>query len=353
MEFHPALLPLAGLAIGVAFGAATERSGFCTMGAVSDWAGLGDATRLRAWALAAAIAIAGAQALHIAGTIDLSRSLYAGTRLLWLGHLAGGALFGVGMTYAGGCASRALARLGAGNLKSLVVLLVLAVAAMATMRGLLAPLRIALVDASAIALPRAQSLPDLLASRAPALRAAIAALAALALASWALRDARLRARTALVAGACAAGALAVAAWAATGILGHDDFEPAPLASLTFVAPASETMLYAMFSTGSRFTFPVATCVGMVAGAAASALVGGRFRWEGFADRADLARHVLGAAAMGVGGVLALGCTIGQGVAGISTLSLGALLTIAGIIAGGALATRALAEGSWREALHLR
>lgn len=353
MEFHPALLPLAGLAIGAAFGAATERSGFCTMGAVSDWAGLGDATRLRAWALAAAIAIAGAQALHLAGAIDLSRSLYAGKRLLWLGHLAGGALFGVGMTYAGGCASRALARLGAGNLKSLVVLLVLAVAAMATMRGLLAPLRIALVDASAIALPRAQSLPDLLAPGAPVLRAAIAALAALALAFWALRDARLRARTALVAGACAAGALAVAAWAATGILGHDDFEPAPLASLTFVAPTAEAMLYAMFSTGSSVTFPVATCAGMVAGAAASALAAGRFRWEGFADRADLARHVLGAAAMGVGGVLALGCTIGQGVAGISTLSLGALLTVAGIVAGGALATRALAEGSWREALRLR
>ena len=342
MEFHPALLPLAGLAIGATLGAATERSGFCTMGAVSDWAGLGDATRLRAWALAAAIAIAGAQALHLAGAIDLSRSLYAGTRLLWLGHLAGGALFGVGMAYAGGCASRALARLGAGNLKSLVVLLVLAVAAMATMRGLLAPLRVALVDASAIALPRAQSMPELLAPGAPVPRAAIAALASLALALWALTDARLRARSALV-----------AAQAATGILGRDDFEPAPLASLTFVAPAAETMLYAMFSTGSRFTFPVATCVGMVAGAAASALAAGRFRWEGFADRADLARHVLGAAAMGVGGVLALGCTIGQGVAGISTLSLGSMLTIAGILAGGALATRALAEGSWREALRLR
>lgn len=353
MELQAALLPACGLAIGAAFGATTERSGFCTMGAVSDWAGLGDATRLRAWALAAAIAIAGTQALHLLGAIDLSRSLYGGTRLLWLGHLAGGALFGIGMTCAGGCASRALARLGAGNLKSLVVLLVLAVAAAATMRGLLAPLRVALVDASAIALPRAQSLPDLLAPGIAPARAAIAAAAVLALAAWALRDARLRARRMLVAGAVATGALAVAAWAATGILGHDDFEPAPLASLTFVAPVAETALYAMLSTGSSVTFPVATCAGMVAGAAASALAGGRFRWEGFADRADLARHVLGAAAMGVGGVLALGCTIGQGIAGVSTLSLGALLTVAGILAGGALATRALAEGSWREALRLR
>ncbi len=353
MEATAALLPLAGLAIGVAFGAATERSGFCTMGAVSDWAGLGDATRLRAWALAAAIALAGAQALHLAGAIDLSTSLYAGKRLLWLGHVAGGALFGIGMTYAGGCASRALARLGAGNLKSLVVLLVLAVAAMATMRGLLAPLRIALVDASAIALPRAQSLPELLAPGSAAARAAIAAIATIALAAWALAGGRLRARLPLLAGACVVGALVVAAWATTGILGHDEFEPAPLAALSFVAPVADTMVYAMFSTGTSFAFPAATCVGVVAGAAASSLAGGRFRWEGFADRADLARHVLGAAAMGIGGVLALGCSIGQGVSGLSTLSAGSALTLAGILAGGALATRALAEGSWREALRAR
>ncbi|MFM8678547.1 MAG: YeeE/YedE family protein [Alphaproteobacteria bacterium] len=353
MESSAALLPLAGLAIGAAFGAATERSGFCTMGAVSDWAGLGDATRLRAWALAAAIAIAGAQALHLAGAIDLSLSMHGARRVAWLGNLVGGALFGVGMTYAGGCASRSLARLGAGNLKSLVVLLVLAVAAMATMRGLLAPMRLAIVDGSAIPLPAPQAIPELLAPGSSALRAAIAAIIASALAAWALLDPRLRARRALVAGASAAGTLAGAAWAATGILGRDDFDPAPLASLSFVAPVAETTLYAMLSTGSRFTFAVATCVGVVAGATTSALAAGRFRWEGFADRDDLVRHVLGGAAMGIGGVLAMGCTIGQGLAGISTLALGSVLSIAGILAGGALATRALAEGSWREVLRLR
>jgi uncharacterized membrane protein YedE/YeeE len=343
------LLPLAGLLIGGAFGAVIERSGFCTMGAVSDWAGLGDTTRLRAWALAIAVAIIGAQGLHLVGAIDLGRALYAGTRLTWLGHLAGGALFGIGMTLAGGCGSRTLARLGAGNLKSLVVALVLGIVAYATLRGVLAPLRIALIEPLSTRLPQPQTLPDLFAPGSAAMRAALAGAAALGLAAWALADRRLRARHGLLAGALGTGLLATAAWAATGVLGHDDFDPAPLASLTFVAPIGETVMYTMLATGSSFSFAVATCLGLIAGAAASALRAGRFRWEGFADRADLARHLVGAAAMGMGGVLALGCTIGQGVAGLSTLSVGAILTMLGIVAGGALATRALAERSWRVA----
>lgn len=347
--YLPALLPALGLAIGFAFGAVTERSGFCTMGAVSDWAGLGDATRLKAWALAAATAILGAQALHASGLVDLGVAIHGGTRLSWAGSLLGGALFGVGMTLAGGCASRTLARIGAGNLKSLVVALVLGVVAFAVMRGVLAPLRAQFLAATTVALPAPQSLPDLLGLGAAAPRLAIATAAGAVLAIWALTDRRLRARQPLVFGAVATGALVVAGWAATGWIGLDEFDPAPPASLSFVAPTGETIAYAMFATGSRFTFAIATCVGVIAGAAASALARGSFRWEGFANRDDLVRHLWGAAAMGCGAVLAGGCTIGQGVTGISTLSLGAALAVAGMIAGGALATAYLAEGSWRAA----
>lgn len=350
MDVTPlALVPLAGLTIGLAFGAVIERTGFCTMGAVSDWAGLGETTRLKAWALAIAVAVAGAQTLHLAGLVDLSTSLYGGTRLGWLGHLAGGAMFGIGMTLAGGCGSRTLARLGAGNLKSLVVVLVLGIAAYATMRGVIAPLRLRLIDATALSLGRPQSLPELVAPGSAALRLALAAVMALVLALWALRDRRLRARPRLVVGAIATGTLVTAGWVATGVLGHDDFTPLPLASLTFVAPIGDSVMYTMLSTGTRFTFAVATCIGVVGGAALAALAAGSFRWEGFSDRHDLARHLVGAALMGIGGVLALGCTIGQGITGLSTLSLGALLTVAGIVCGGALTTRYLVEGSWTEA----
>lgn len=344
-----ALVPLAGLVIGLAFGAVIERTGFCTMGAISDWAGLGETARLKSWALAIAVAVAGAQALHLAGLVDLSTSLYGGTRLGWLGHLAGGTLFGIGMTLAGGCGSRTLARLGAGNLKSMVVVLVLGVVAYATMRGVIAPLRLRLIDATSLPLGRPQSLPELIAPGSGTLRLALAAAVALLLAIWALGDRRLRTRPRLVVGGIATGLLVTAGWFATGVIGHDDFTPLPLASLTFVAPIGESVMYAMLSTGTTFTFAVATCLGVVAGAALAAVTAGSFRWEGFSDRHDLARHLIGASLMGIGGVLALGCTIGQGITGLSTLSLGAVLTVAGIVAGGALTTRYLAEGSWAEA----
>jgi uncharacterized protein len=343
------LVPLAGLAIGIAFGAVIERTGFCTMGAISDWAGLGETARLKSWALAVAVAILGTQTLHLGGAIDVSKSLYAGTRLTWLGHLVGGAMFGVGMTLAGGCGSRTLARLGAGNLKSLVVVLVIGICAFATMRGLLAPLRQQLIEATAMPLPRAQLLPALVAPGSATLHAVLAAIPALALLVWTLGDRRLRARPRLIVGGAATGVLVCAGWMATGILGNDDFTPLPVASLTFVAPIGESVMYTMLFTGSSFTFAIATCLGVVAGAAGAALAAGSFRWEGFADRGDLARHLIGAALMGVGGVLALGCTIGQGITGISTLSLGSLLTLLGIGGGGALTTRYLAEGSWSEA----
>ena len=347
-DILPAVVPVAGIAIGLAFGAIAERSGFCTMGAVSDWAGLGDATRLKAWALAAAVAIAGAQGLHFAGAIDLALSTHGRPRLDWIGTLAGGALFGIGMTLAGGCASRTLARLGAGNLKSLVVALVIGVVAYATMRGVLAPARMAIASATALPLPGPQFLADLAGLGAGG-RLAAAGLAASALAVWALTDRRLRARRGLTLGAAATGGLVVAGWATTGWLGQDPFDPVPPSSLSFAAPIGETIAYAMFATGSTFTFAVATCLGVVAGAAASALQRGSFRWEGFAGRADLVRHLGGAAAMGCGAVLAGGCTIGQGLTGLSTLSAGAMLALAGILAGGALATHYLAEGSWRAA----
>jgi uncharacterized membrane protein YedE/YeeE len=346
----PALLPAAGLLIGVAFGAVTERSGFCTMGAVSDWAGLGDTTRLKAWALAAAIAILGTQILAAAGWVDPARSIHGGARLVWLGHLLGGALFGVGMTLAGGCASRSLARLGAGNLKSLVVVLVLGIVAMATMRGVLAPLRAMLGAATSLPLPAAQTLPDLSGAGASAAgRLALALACALPLAAWALADRNLRDRASLRGGALMIGGLVVAGWAATGILCADAFDPVPPASLTFVGPTGESIVYLMFATGSSFTFAIATCLGVVVGAALSARMRGSFRWESFATRQDLVRHVAGAAAMGCGAVLAGGCTIGQGVTAASAMALGAPLTVAGILAGGALTTGFLAEGSWRAA----
>ena len=124
------------------FGAVAQRVSFCTMGAVTDVVNFGDWRRMRMWLLAIAVAIAGAAALQAAGLVDLSKSIYTGSKVAWLSHLLGGFLFGFGMTLASGCGSKTLIRAGAGNLKSLVVLAFLGIAAYMTLKGAFAPWRV-------------------------------------------------------------------------------------------------------------------------------------------------------------------------------------------------------------------
>ena len=161
-------------AIGAVFGLVANRTSFCTMGAVSDIVAMGDWNRMRMWAMAIAVAILGTSALQLVGLLEVSKSIYTSSKLLWLSHLVGGLSFGIGMTLASGCGSKTLIRIGGGNLKSLVVLLVLAVAAYATMRGVLAVARAATLDAAAITLPSGQDLPSLLAHASGASRQTLA-----------------------------------------------------------------------------------------------------------------------------------------------------------------------------------
>ncbi|MSP67275.1 MAG: YeeE/YedE family protein [Alphaproteobacteria bacterium] len=347
-----------GLLLGLAFGATAQRTNFCTMGAISDIAVIGRWNRFRAWMLAIAVAILGSQGLHLAGLVDLGQSIYLSATLDWAGGIVGGLLFGFGMTLAGGCGNRNLVRLGAGNLKSLVVLLVLGTFAYMTMRGLFAGARMAGEATLALDLRpagiAAQGLPDLLA-RATGLaagvaRAGVALLAAAGLLWFCLGSAEFRAARADVASGLILGALVTIGWAITGIVGADPFEPVPVASVTFVAPVGDGLLYLMTFTGATITFGIATVGGVVLGSFLMALATGGFRIEAFTDAADMGRHLTGAALMGAGGVLALGCTIGQGMTGISTLSLGSLIALAAISAGGFLGMRYLAEGSLGAAL---
>lgn len=325
------VVAIAGGVAGALFGALAQRTSFCTMGGVSDLVLMGDGRRLRAWALAMAVAVLGTQVLAGFGLVDLGKSIYLGPNLGWFGAIAGGLAFGFGMVLTGGCGQRTLVRLGAGNLRSLVVLLVLAVTAYMTMRGLIAAARLPLeawinLDLRGLGLD-SQGL-------APLLGRPVATLAvAGALLAYCFADARFR-RSArdLVAG-IGVGLLIVAGWVITGILGQDDFEPQPVASFTFVAPVADSLQYMMTFTGASIGFGVATVGGMLVGAFAAARLSGSFRLEAFSDRADLLRHLAGAAMMGVGGVFALGCTIGQGVTGLSTLAIGSLLAVAAIIAG--------------------
>ncbi len=346
----------AAFVLGLAFGAVAQRTHFCTMGAVADIVNLGDWTRMRMWVLAIGVAMIGFNAMVGAGWIDPANSIYAAPELLWLSHIAGGLIFGIGMVLASGCGSKTLVRVGGGNLKSLVVLFVMAASAYATMRGVLAVARVATLDAVVVALPTGQDLPSLLAHATGASRRWLAlgvgAGLGLLLLAWVLAHPEGRRGEVLLAG-LGIGAVIVGVWWVSGRLGYLPEHPQTLEqsflatnsrrmeSLSFVAPVAYTMDWLiLFSDTSRvLTLGIVTTLGVVLGSAAVALASGSFRWEGFAGTEDTANHVVGALLMGVGGVTAMGCTVGQGLSGVSTLALGSFLALGGILVGGVLGVR--------------
>ena len=361
MKAVATLVLWATFALSVVFGAITRRTHFCTMGAVADIVNMGDWARMRMWIMAMGVAIIGFNAMVSIGWLDAGKSIYGGPKFVWLSALVGGAMFGFGMVLASGCGAKTLVRIGGGNLKSLVVFIVLGVSAFATLKGVTAVARVNTVDSIAITFATGQDLPSLLAGGTGLAKTTLAAVLGLALGGglvvWTL--ARPEGRTAdnLLAG-FGVGAVIVGVWWVSGRLGHVAEDPNTLQegfaatnsqrmeSLSFVAPVAYTLDWLMFFSdqSKRLTLGIVSVVGVVAGSAAHALLGRSFRWEGFRDASDTANHLIGAALMGVGGVTALGCTVGQGLSGLSTLSLTSFVAVAAIIAG---AVAALRFQSWR------
>jgi len=356
----PAIVTGGAFALGIVFGAVALRANFCTMGAIADIANFGDWRRMRMWALAIAVAIAGTAVLQSSGAIDLSKSLYTGARVAWLSLIVGGFLFGFGMTLGSGCGSKTLIRLGAGNLKSLIVLIFLGISAYMTIKGLFAVWRAVALDPARIEFGTATSdLPTLFgAAGVPAAKAWLPWAIAVAIAAWALANAPFRRTREMVFAGVVIGLVIVAGWYLSGHIGHLAEDPATLEekfvatntgrieSFSFVAPVAFTLELLVYWTDTSrvLTFGIAGVLGMIVGSAAMALATRTFRWEGFATTEDLANHVVGGILMGFGGVTALGCTIGQGLSGLSTLAVGSFLAFFSIV-GGCLA--ALRYQMWR------
>ncbi|MBS0313780.1 MAG: YeeE/YedE family protein [Burkholderiales bacterium] len=332
--------------LSAVFGAVAQRSNYCTMGAISDVVNFGDWTRARMAIASVGVAMIGVAALKLSGSVDFSKSFYVAPRLIWLSHLVGGFAFGVGMTLGSGCGSKTLLRVGSGSLRALVTLLVMAVFAWFTLRGILAVFRVATFDAVAVTLPSTQDLPALLGLSGGA-ALAVGFGIGIALLAFALAGREFRADPWNAIGGIVVGLMVVAGWYVSGHLGFVAEHPETLdaawistnsgrpESLTFTAPPAYLLeLLAFWSDKSKFvTFGIASILGIMVGAGVMAAAKGTFRWEGFASTEDLANHLVGGALMGFGGVLALGCTIGQGLSGMSTLALGSLLTVLAIVAG--------------------
>ncbi|MBT5415753.1 MAG: YeeE/YedE family protein [Rhodospirillaceae bacterium] len=323
MEFIILVPIVSGLALGVAFGALALATNFCAMGAITDQLLMGDGRRLRAWLLAAAVAILGTQALGLAGLVETAGSIYRGGTALVLCSLLGAVVFGFGMVLAGGCVQRALVRTGAGSRKAPVVLLaaILGAGAVALLPGLPIPDWPAKVTVPELLARHAGLAPDF-AGGAAALVAG-GALLAICLASRAFRTS---ARD--LAAGIGIGGLVLGGWLATRPDGI----------------AEGSLNFALALTAETDAFLIAAALGTVLGAVLYVAPGRRFRVERFADRADIRHTVLGGFLMGVGGALAHGGTIGQGVTGLSTLALGSILAWIGLVLGAWRGLRYLESG---------
>ncbi|BBC01679.1 MULTISPECIES: YeeE/YedE family protein [Bradyrhizobium] len=326
---------IAALIIGLIYGAVGLLSGFCMMSGLRGWWAEGDGRLARTYALAMGVAIAASQLLAAAGLVDLGKSIYLQPSFSAPVMFLGGLLFGYGMVLSNGCGSRALVLLGRGNLRSFVVVIVLGIFAEMTLKGLIAPVRIAMVQASQ-ATVAASSVPALLAGTGlgavPARMVAASALSAV-LIIFAFAHAPFRKSFGQIAAGLIVGLLVAGGWYATGYLGADDFNPVPVTSLTFIAPIADALQYVMLSTGSTLNFGIVTVFGVFAGSLITAIVTGRFQLEGYRSPQHMLRSASGAALMGAGGVMAFGCSVGQGLTGLSTLSLSSLIAIAGIMLG--------------------
>ncbi|HET7888309.1 MAG TPA: YeeE/YedE family protein [Bradyrhizobium sp.] len=329
----------AGALIGFAYGIVGLLSGFCLLSSLRGWWTDGDDRLIRTFALALAVAVIATQSLVGYGAVDLTKSVYLQPSFSMPLMFGGGLLFGYGMVLSNGCGSRALVLLGRGNLRSFVVVIVLGISAQMTLRGLLAPARMALLQASTIK-PAHLTLPELLSTGGglPA-RIAVASAISAVLIIFAFAHARFRRASGQIAAGIAVGLLVAAGWIATGYLGADEFNPAAVTSLTFIAPVVDAVQYVMLSTGLTLNFGIAMVFGVFAGSLITALATARFRLEGYQSAQHMLRSIIGAALMGSGGAMALGCSIGQGLTGISTLALSSFVAVAGILLGTAAGLR--------------
>ncbi len=345
---------LAAFVFSCLFGAIAQRTHFCTMGAVSDIVNIGDWQRMRQWAMAAGVAMLGFGVLVYLGKVDAAKTLYSGSRVLWLSALVGGLLFGFGMVLASGCGSKTLVRIGGGSLKSLIVFIVMGVAAFATLKGITGVVRVATVDVVAINTVAYNSISitasSLFGLKIQAMQVLAALLVGGGLIVWALLSKEFHSFDNLLAG-IGIGLVITAMWWVSGSLGYiaehaETLQEAFIGTnsgraeaLSFVAPVAYTVDWLMFFSDKSkvLTLGIISVFGVIAGSAVVALATKSFRWEGFGSTEDVANHLVGAVLMGIGGVTAMGCTVGQGLSGISTLSTMSFIAVAAIIAGAVIA----------------
>jgi uncharacterized membrane protein YedE/YeeE len=343
------LIAAGALVCGFIIGAVSRALKFCTFCAVRDLHENGGTALLRIWMLAIGTAMISLQILNSLVDLRLSETIYLSGNFGWAGAIIGGLVFGFGMALTRSCAFSLVVRAGTGDLRALTAFLVMGFSAYMAARGLTGLARVAWIEPLATNLSAfgGQGIPELLAPitgiAAEDLRLPLGIGAGLAFVFWAFSSRRFRPQAGKILGAVLVGLTVTAAFALTGFVGNDDFEPVRVEGLSYVMPSGESLIYLMTFTGATLNFGVALIAGTALGALAVSLLQRDNGWQGFSNTSETGHYIVGGFLMGFGGVTALGCTIGQGISGMATLSASAPIALVSIIAGGLIAQRLFAD----------
>jgi uncharacterized membrane protein YedE/YeeE len=364
------------LLISLVTGIVMRKTDFCSMGAVCDLISTGDTGRMKSWLLAIAIAMLGVSILEFSGlvNVDGAYSPYRSSELAWAGNLLGGLLFGIGMTLTGGCGSKQLVRLGGGNLKSVFVVIVIAFIAYymgnplpGTDNTLYTFLFYDWMNPLITELPGRQDLGTIISDKTDIARLSVGVVLACMLLFFVLRSSGFRSDKDHVLGGLTIGIAVICVWTITSMTSVGvDGEAMGLAeyvvnwefiseseqgkpahslpfkpqSLTIINPMGQAFGYAQSNFDNRFlTYGIMIVIGITLGSLVYSLLKNGFHIEWFSSLKDFITHIAGGILMGFGGVLAMGCTLGQGVTGISTLSAGSFITFGAIVLGGILTVK--------------
>jgi hypothetical protein len=334
---------IVGVLSGLLLGLASRLGRFCTLGAIEDYLYAESDLRLRMWGIAIGVAVTGSFALMGAGLLNAEETIYLGFAFAPIASIVGGLVFGYGMALAGNCGFGALARLGGGDLRNFVIVLVMGIVAYATISGPLAYLRVwAFPQNEATGTP--PGIAHWLSSVMGVSPSLIGIVIGIAILLFVAAPARVRQSPSTLFWGAAFGLSAVCAWAGTQWIATNGFDGIQVASHTFSSPLGETILWTMTASGQTLSFAIGSVAGVWIGAFVGSLIKGHFRWEACEDPRELRRQIFGAGMMGFGAVVALGCSVGQGLSAFSVLAWSAPLTVAAILAGAALGLRHMIAG---------
>lgn len=341
---EPFLVAFVGLFGGVLLGLAARLGRFCTMGSIEDFLYAQNDTRLRMWGTAIGVGVVGTFLLSRFGMLDLGQTYYYSVAWMPVASILGGLIFGYGMALAGNCGFGALARLGGGDLRAFVIVLVMAVSAYAVLSGPLSYVRVFFFPQMDPTFVTPQGYAHLLAKLTGVAPSTVGIIVGLLILAFMLSSAEFRRQPKYIAWGSVVGLAIISGWAGTQWVANNGFEDLPVVSHSFSAPVGESVLFIMTASGQNLTFAVGSVAGVWLGAFIGSLIKGHFRWEACEDPRELRRQIFGAALMGAGAVLALGCTVGQGITAFSTLAYSAPITFAAIFAGAAIGLKQLISG---------